>query len=97
MTESGAPLTAERLAARSVDTFANDEQNNIGTSDLSGKSIPPWFLSRLARHNVSRFFGIDNERDQHTLSDLFSANASTNRFLMQISISRKETRVYKCR
>lgn len=87
--------SAERLAARPVDTFTNDEQNVIGTSDLSGKSIPPWSLSRLARHNVSRFFGADNERDQNTLSDLFSANAFTNRFLMQIPISRGETRVYE--
>lgn len=39
--ESGAALTAERLAARPVDTFTNDERNVIGTSDLSGKSIPP--------------------------------------------------------
>lgn len=84
---SRARLAAERLAARPVDTFANDERNVIGIGDLSGKSIPLWFLSRLAPHNVSRFSGADNERDQNTLSDLFSANVFTNKFLMQIPIS----------
>lgn len=40
--------------------------------------------------SVSRFSGADNERDQNTLSDLFSANVFTNRFFMQIPISRGE-------
>lgn len=85
-----ARLTAERLAARSVDTLTNDGRNVIGTSDLSGKSIPLWSLSYFARHNVSRFSEADNERDQNTLSDLFSASVFANRFLMQIPISRGE-------
>lgn len=60
------PITAERLAARPVDTLTNGRRG-IAAGDLSGKSIPPWFLSRLTRHNVSRFSGAGNERDQNTL------------------------------
>lgn len=91
-TESGAALTAERLAARPVDTFTNDGRNVIGISDLSGKSIPPWFLSRLARHNASRFFGAANERDQNTLSDLFSARAHSRTGSLCKSLFREEKR-----